>query len=219
MAHLSPAVLSARRRALSYRDADGLSELVVGVALMVFGSQDFFSAKLAPFGHLGQAAVALCIMALYLLLMIGSTRIIEWLKEELVYPRTGYVATANENVGPEGARRNSWHVFLAIALMVAVISLAASLVIYARWIWAIGLFVLYAFYLLVSGQFRRDPLRSWLFLVPLAVGMTWWAFLKPSPPFISLLVIVGAALVLAGFIRLAVYLLRNPRPRSPENVA
>jgi hypothetical protein len=112
MAYLSPSVLSARQRAHSYRDADGLSELVVGAALMVFGSRDFFSAKLAPLGHLGQTAVALCIMALYMLLMIGSTGIVEWLKEQLVYPRTGYVSTQNENGGEQGARRNSFYVLL-----------------------------------------------------------------------------------------------------------
>jgi hypothetical protein len=219
MAHLSPAVLSARQRAHSYRDADGLSELVVGTALMVFGSQDFFSAKLAPLGHLGQAAVALCIMALYVLLMIGSTRIAEWFKEQLVYPRTGYVSPQNENGGGQGARGNSFYVLLAIAFIVAVISFAASFVIYARWIWAIGMFLLYAIYLLASGQVRRDPVRSGLFLVPLVAGMAWWALLKPSPPIVSLLVVVGAALTLAGLNRLAVYLLRSPRPGSPENAA
>ena len=212
MSDLTPSVLTARQRALYYRDASGISELVVGAALIVFGSQDYVSAKLVPLGHMGQVLVALGIILVYGLLMLGNKAIVEWLKERLIYPRTGYVCTPDEHVRTETERRGSFPIFLVLAAIIGFGFFASSFVTYARWIWSVGMFVLFASYVFVSGQFKLDPARSLLCLVPMTGGLAWWTFAKPSPPLDWLLVVVGASLSFTGLIRLLVYLFRNPRP-------
>jgi hypothetical protein len=212
--HPLQSVLTARQRALSCRDANGISELVIGVALIVFGSQDYLASKLAPFGTLGRVSVVLGIIVLYGLLMLGNRAIAEWIKERLIYPRTGYASTPEEDGKTESERKGSFYAVLALALMIGVVFFASSFVIHARWICFVGTLLLFGCYVFVSGQFRLDPVRSLLFLTPLVGGLTWWAFSKPSPPFTSLLVVVGASLAFAGLICLVVYLVRNPRPSS-----
>jgi hypothetical protein len=212
--HPRQSVLTARQRALSYHHANGISELVIGVALIVFGSQDYLASKLAPFGTLGRVSVVLGVIVLYGLLMLGNRAIAEWIKERLIYPRTGYVSTPEEDGKTESERKGFFYVLLALALMIGVVFFASSFVIHARWICSVSILLLFGCYVFVSGQFRLDPVRSLLFLTPLVGGLTWWAFSKPSPPFTSLLVAVGASLAFAGLICLVVYLVRNPRPSS-----
>lgn len=214
MSHLTHSVRTSRQRALSYRDANGISELVIGVALIVFGSQDYLACKLARFGTLGRVSVVLGIIALYGLLMLGNRAIAEWLKERIIYPRTGYVSTPEGDGRTESERKGSFQVLLALAVMIGVVFFASSFVLHARWICSVGILLLFGSYVFVSGQFKLDPVRSLLFLTPLVGGLTWWAFSKPSPPIASLLVVVGASLAFAGLICLVVYLVRNPRPSS-----
>lgn len=214
MSPLTHSVRTARRRALSYRDANGIAELVIGVALIVFGSQDYFASKLAPFGTLGRVSVVLGIIVLYGLLILGNRAIAEWMKERLIYPRTGYVSMPEEHGRTESERKGSFYVVLALALMIGMVFLASRFVLHARWIFSVGILLLFGSFVFVSGQFKLDPVRSLLFLTPLVGGLTWWAFSKPSPPLNSLLVVVGASLAFAGLICLLVYLVRNPRPPS-----
>lgn len=213
MSHLTPSVLAARQRARYYRDASGISELVIGAALVVFGSQDYLASKLAPFGHLGRVILVVVILILYGLLMLGNKRIVEWIKERLIYPRTGYVSTQDEADKGETAR-SPFPVILVLVLIIGVVSFASGYANYARWIWSAAMLLLFGSYVFLSGQFELDPRRSWLFLIPLVGGLAWWNFSKPSPPFMSLAVVVGASLAFASLIRLFTYLVRNPGPPS-----
>ena len=210
----TPSLLEARQRARYSRDANGLSELVVGLALLVFGSQDYFNVVLAPFGALGRVLVVLAIIVLYGLLMLANKAIAEWIKERLVYPRSGYVAVPDEVDSARAANGDSTYLFLGLAVIIGVVFFASSFVIRARWIWSLAILLLFAAYVFASGQFKLDPLRSSLFLVPLVGGLAWWTFSRPIPSFNSLLAVVGGSLAIAGAIRLSLYLHRNPRPEQ-----
>jgi len=217
MSHPTPSVFTARQRALYHRDANGISELVVGLALMIFGSQRYyFSVVLAPFGALGRVLVVLVIIALYGLLILNNKAIVERIKERLVYPRTGYVdvATPDEEAKAETGNGDSSYVFLSLAIIIGLAVFASSSIIPHRWIYSVAILLLFASYVFASGQFKLDPWRSALFLFPLAGGLAWWTFWRPIPRFNSLLEVVGGSLAVGGAIRLSLYLHRNRQPSS-----
>jgi hypothetical protein len=209
-----PSILDARQRARYHRDANGISELVVGLALLIFGSQHYFSVVLAPFGALGRVLVVLVIIVLYGLLMLNNRAIAERIKERLVYPRTGYVAAPDEETTAGAANGDSSYVFLTLATIIGLALFASSSIIPDRWIYSTAILLLFASYVFASGQFKLDPLRSALFLVPLAGGLAWWTFSRPIPRFNLLLEVVGGSLAIGGAIRLSLYLHRNPRSTS-----
>jgi hypothetical protein len=217
VAHLSSSVLHARQRASYYRDANGISDFVIGSALLVFGSRDYLAAKFAPWGKLGQAALVLGLTVLYGFMIVGSRSIAEWIMARLIYPRTGYVATDEDTEESWTRPKTPFWVFLALALMVVSVVLGAFFPAYVRLFWPIAIFLLFFSYVFFSGRYRLDPSRSLLFLIPLIGGLAWWEFSRPNPPLDSLLLVVGGSFVFAGLIRLCIYLLRNPRPAQPQS--
>jgi hypothetical protein len=211
VSNLTPSVLTARRRALYYSDANGITEVVVGAALIVFGSRDYFAAKLAPLGTFAREFAFFGTIILYGLLILGNKRIAEWLKERLIYPRTGYVSTPDEDEEIGASPRESLLVVLAFLIGIVLFAFFAF---HARWILSLAMLLLFTSYVFVSGQSKLDPLRSSLFLIPLIGGLAWWTFAKPIPSFNSLFTVLGGSLAIAGAIRLSLYLHRNPQPNS-----
>src|SRR5271165_3373192 len=176
-------ILAARQRAFHYRDADGISECLTGLGLALIGSQDFFQAKLAPFGTFARVIPLVGFLVLFSALLLGNKAITEWIKERLIYPRTGYVAPREDEANQEVSGRNFLYIFLIFTYFFAVIFLASRFPAQSRWIWSAAAILLQISVMFISGEYKRDPLHCVLFLVSLLAGLWWWTFSVPSPPF------------------------------------
>jgi len=219
-------VLDASQRAWRYWFSDGLTNLVVGVGILLM-SYSIMNPPHWPPKPFALAAWAIALV-LYVLTTVRHREIVEWLKAKTTYPRTGYVSTpANDPLcmaatslrggspQPEeatrlaAARRRS--VYLKLALVV--VASIGMIVIHQSWKWiAAGIIIAIAM-LIARKQYRV----SWIIPVGfplLGLYLTLYATDRHTAPSHFLLG-WGVLFVLDGGYTLVRYLLANPLPKEP----
>lgn len=210
-----PSLLSARERAISYRNADGISECLMGLVLALIGSQDFLQSVFARYGALGRLIPLLAFLVLFPALLLGNHSIAEWFRERLVYPRTGYVAPQEQEDQLRAFRKHVPYAVMVLAFLAGFIFIARIPFLQARWLWAAAIVLPLLYLMIATRMYQTDLLRCALFLVPLVLGLFWWTFSKPTPPISTVGLVLGASLFSSGVVHLFLYLLRNPRPSTP----
>jgi hypothetical protein len=81
----------AEKRSWSYWFVDGLPQLLIGVSALLFGV--YMSVADTPSTSRGASVLSLVALGIYLVLLVWGTQLLEWLKERITYPRTGYAAS------------------------------------------------------------------------------------------------------------------------------
>jgi len=92
MPEASSAILEAKRRARDYWDIDGLPSLLAGANTVCVGVL-----LLPTLTHRSRWGAVLVLGLVALLFLSESKKTLEWLKNRITYPRTGYVAPPNAN--------------------------------------------------------------------------------------------------------------------------
>ena len=81
----------AEKRSWTYWFIDGSPQLLIGLAALLFGV--YLICSTSSYANTTLSILALVSLCLYLLLLMRSTQILEWLKTRITYPHTGYTAT------------------------------------------------------------------------------------------------------------------------------
>lgn len=225
-------VVRAEQRAWNYWFVDGLPSLVSGVACVLIATS-LLSGATRP-RHTILVIVGIVSLLLYVFLLIRLKNVVEWLKERITYPRTGYVAPPNFpdnealpvhlttlSLGQTEARRASEvdqqyrdrkHLMWMIIVLAAVAA-AATWFIESRWIClVVGIGVGGALWLAT----RKKQRISWIEITAMPL-VGFWAFLVPVHRQDRLLVFVaggGIALIISGTVSLIRYLRQNPVARG-----
>lgn len=227
-------VVDAKQQAWQYWFEDGLTHLLLGIAILSISICTLYPPRPRAFWQL---AIWAAMLTLYTALMLRQRQILEWLKTKITYPRTGYVQSpfdvtdlaASPNMIELGltaaderraeARRllvaQRRQVSLAAALAVA--GSLALLLIESRWAYTV-IGVLFA---LALWALRRNERVSWIAIVGLPIlGICMTVFSVPGsyPPnrVAWFMAGWGGLFVLDGTIALTRYLLRNPMSKVAE---
>lgn len=227
-------VVDAKQQAWQYWFEDGLTHLLLGIAILSISICTLYPPRPRAFWQL---AIWAAMLTLYTALMLRQRQILEWLKTKITYPRTGYVQSpfdvtdlaASPNMIELGltaaderraeARRllvaQRRQVLLAAALAVA--GSLALLLIESRWAYTV-IGVLFA---LALWALRRNERVSWIAIVGLPIlGTCMTVFSVPGsyPPnrVAWFMAGWGGLFVLDGTIALTRYLLRNPMSKVAE---
>jgi len=221
-----PPVLAAEQRAWNYWFVDGLTNLVVGVNLLIFTLPMSYPLHWLP----RPLAVAVSLAAMVVYLWIGThyRQIIEWLKTKTTYPRTGYVEPPTDNPlggnlvsvslqddGPPPEvqmlrmqRRMTW----TIAVALAAVASFSFIVIQARWKWTAAA-TLFSIAMIIA---RRDFRMSWIPPVGFPIlGLCITTFAPAHTGGAYFVGGMGLLFVLDGGSTLVRYLLENPRQKAP----
>jgi len=230
----SPSVLDVKQRAWQYWFADGLTHLLLGVAILSISICMVYTPRPGAFGQL---AVWGAMLALYVMLMLRQRPILEWLKTKITYPRTGYAQSPFDVADMAGApgivelgleaadeRRaeaqrlvSAQRKQLSLVAALAMAGSIAMLLIESQWVYTV-IGVLFAVGL---WALRKNEKVSWLSIVGLPIlGVCMTIFLAPGgnrPNRLAWFMAGwGGLLVLDGAIALLRYLLRNPLPKVAE---
>ena len=230
----APPLSDAKQQAWQYWFEDGLTHLLLGIAILSISICTLYPPRPRAFWQL---AIWAAMLTLYTALMLRQRQILEWLKTKITYPRTGYVQSpfdvtdlaASPNMIELGltaaderraeARRllvaQRRQVSLAAALAVA--GSLALLLIESRWAYTV-IGVLFA---LALWALRRNEKVSWIAIVGLPIlGICMTVFSVPGsyPPnrVAWFMAGWGGLFVLDGTIALTRYLLRNPMSKVAE---
>ena len=220
----STGVLDAKQRASEYWFVDGLTYLLLGLALLSISICMLFPPRPRAFWQLGLWAA---LLGLYIASLLWQRQILEWLKARITYPRTGYVqspfdrtASGLVELGLEGRdeRRAAAERLAAdqrkrllLAASLAVAGSLAMLLIDSRWVYT-AVSVLFAS---AMWPLRKHEKVSWITIAGLpALGVYMTISVAPGayPPHrvAWLMAGWGGLFVLEGTIALTRYLLRNP---------
>jgi hypothetical protein len=230
-ADLDSAVQDARVRSKRDRDSDGLSYLVFGALLILWGAKGYMEAKLHPYPPPGGVSGPfdsahffgspkdwlLDLAGAVLLISLARLQeIIEWVKRRITYPRTGYVATV-------GARELEFgHILMMAPVFVIILGAPFSDSPVARhcglWIVAASFLVSFAGVL----RCRRARAPEFLYIAFPAAGFVfWWNFVSwehfirgSTLIMASLFTVQGIGFVAIGLIHLFFYLRHNPRTQG-----
>ena len=232
----SSTISLAERRSWAYWFVDGLPQLLIGVSSLLFGFYFITSGN----RHTSHTASILGLVGflIYLFLLVRGTQILEWLKERITYPRTGYAASpyfaeksnlacvAELNLSPlhggdasltaelkEARDERTRHLVLTYFLIAC--GCLAMWLIHAPWVCAVtGLLTGFLLWLAT----RTDARLSWIIVLGfplLGFGMT---ALQIAPRQRVNVFIFGAGFLflLEGLVALLLYLRRNPVARTSE---
>jgi hypothetical protein len=227
-------VIDAKQQAWRYWFVDGLTHLLLGIAILSISICTLYPPRPRAFWQL---AIWAAILTLYMALMLRQRQIVEWLKTKITYPRTGYVQSpfdvtdlaASPNMielglaGADERRAEARRLLVAqrrqvsLAAALAVAGSLAMLLIESRWVYTVsGLLFALALWAL-----RRNEKVSWIAIVGLPIlGACMTVFFVPGsyPPnrVAWFMAGWGGLFVLDGTIALTRYLLRNPMPKVAE---
>jgi hypothetical protein len=229
MAVSSPPILNAGQRAWRYWFADGLTNLVLGVNMLLMAFCLLFPPRWPP-TLLAVAAWAVALVS-YVVIAVRHREIVEWLNTKTTYPRTGYVQTpvddplitstltmvslrddpqaSEEATRVRASQTRSAYLMLGLVLL----AMFALIGVHYRWVWtAAGILVGVAM-AVTRTQYRV----SWIVpigfpLVGLYMTLYVTSWLKAPAYFI---VGWGIIFVLDGGTALIRYVLQNPAPRVP----
>lgn len=220
-------VLEAEQRAWRYWFADGVTNLVVGVSILLMAFCILDPPRWPP----SPLAVAVWATALvgYVVLMMRHRDVVEWLKARTTYPRTGYVQApcpeadlvavslrGSEATPPEELQRFRSGRRTRALLMLALVLVASfgMIIFHTRWVFtAAGVIVAAAMWIA-----RKDYRLSWI--VPAGfplVGLyvTFFVASRHQAP-AHFLAGWGLLFLLDGAVTLIRYLLENPAPKTPQ---
>ena len=231
MEHLNASLIqTAEQRASRYWFADGLSTLVTGAAMLLIGL------FLGSHNHQPKpvyVVLELGVIGLYLVLMIGQRPIVDWLKERITYPRTGYVRPPDCAEGyaapPElpslfaprdeaSARsRTDATIRLVCAAAIVLLACATLMLTHNRWFFAAGGCLMSAAFWLFDRQHRQ---LTWIAFAGFPLfGLYMTAFrpnLATSPDRLDYFLAAGGALfLLDGAVALVRYVVQNPVAKVP----
>ncbi|MGA2263671.1 MAG: hypothetical protein ABSH28_19820 [Acidobacteriota bacterium] len=214
---------SAARRAAAYWFSDGLPDMIAGVAFLAVGGARWWEEVDYPPWPLS-GLVTGAALAVGALVLWKYRAILEFLKERLTYPRTGYVRAPSltpdpgptvlglspRTETPPGAANASRY----FVLFTGGWGLGACVflpLLGAGWVWPIVTFLL-AGLLFFLTRHTEHPC-DWPGLVPLAAS--GFAFvhreMTPNGRAGALTAVMGTYLLVRGLWTLALYLRRHPR--------
>lgn len=227
-------VSDVKQQAWQYWFVDGLTHLLLGIAILSSSICMLYPPRPRAFWQL---AIWAATLTLYAALMLRQRQILEWLKTKITYPRTGYVQSPFDvrdlavspnmielGLAPDDERRAEAQRLLvaqrrqlwrAAALVVA--GSLAMLLIESRWVYTV-VGVLFA---LAMWALRRNEKVSWVAIVGLPIlGTCMTVFFVPGsyPPnrVAWFMAGWGGLFVLDGTIALTRYLLRHPMSKVAE---
>ena len=184
----------------AYRDSqqDGLMEVMMGVILMTFGG--FFYSP---------------IFAFYILLIIFSGKIVEFIRRRYTHPRIGFVKFHEEN--PKDALTGVFlFEFAVIVIMFTLISIVGDVKDYSQWVKWSPLF----FGMILVGPFAHAASRSGsvrytgyaILSVVLGLFFSIIEFGSGCTGLILYLVFIGAFLFLSGLVIFSLFIRKYPLP-------
>ena len=186
----------------AYRDSqqDGLMEVMMGLILITFGG--FFYSP---------------IFAFYILLIVFSGKIVEFVRRRHTYPRIGFVKFREEN--PKDALTGVLlFEFAVIVIIFTLISISGDVADYSRWVnWA-PLF----FGMILVGPFahaasRSGSVRYYGYAILSVILGLFFSLIEFGSGFTGLilyLVLIGGFLVLGGLVIFIRFLRKYPLPEK-----
>ena len=227
---ISPShIFNAEQRAWRYWFADGLTNLLLGVNMLLMAFCLLFPPRWPP-ALPAMAAWGLALVS-YLAISIRHREIVEWFKTKTTYPRTGYVQTPTDDpliassltmvslsddplVSEEAARVRASRTRTAYLMLgLVLLAMFALIGVHHRWVWAAAGILVGAAMAAARQQYRV----SWIVpigfpLVGLYMTLYVTSWLKAPAYFI---VGWGIIFVLDGGSALIRYLVQNPGPKAP----
>ena len=191
----------------AYRDSqqDGLMEVMMGLILMTFGG--FFYST---------------VFAFYILLIVFSGKIVEFVRRRYTYPRIGFVKFHREN--PKDALTGVFlFEFAVIVIIFTLISIFGDVKDYSQWVKWSPLF----FGMILVGPFAHAASRSGsirytgygILSVVLGVFFSLIEFGSGYTGLILYLVFIGAFLFLSGLVIFTLFLRKYPLPAEEAHDA
>ena len=186
----------------AYRDSqqDGLMEVMMGLILITFGG--FFYSP---------------IFAFYILLIVFSGKIVEFVRRRHTYPRIGFVKFHREN--PKDALTGVLlFEFAVIVIIFTLISISGDVADYSRWVnWA-PLF----FGMILVGPFahaasKSGSVRYYGYAILSVILGLFFSLIEFGSGFTGLilyLVLIGGFLVLGGLVIFIRFLRKYPLPEK-----
>ena len=216
------------RRAASYWFADGLPEIVFGLALVVFATLAFLWRAFAPQPWIDSDwIIVYASMLVYLFLERG---ILDFLKSRITYPRTGYVQPPKEggwsrrplntlSLRPElpgDENATFFQLRTGGPILVFFFLFMPSEQPLGRWLVPLAMPIV-AIILYAASRMSERPYRWWSALVLALTGPACLLVNVPRSfqPTLPLL-LTGGWLLAEGMGRLLGYLRMNPYPRTVE---
>jgi len=191
----------------AYRDSqqDGLMEVMMGLILMTFGG--FFYST---------------VFAFYILLIVFSGKIVEFIRRRYTYPRIGFVKFHEEN--PKDALTGVFlFEFAVIVIIFTLISIFGDVKDYSQWVKWSPLF----FGMILVGPFAHAASKSGsirytgyaILSVVLGVFFSLIEFGSGYGGLILYLFLIGAFLFLSGLVIFSLFLRKYPLPAEEETDA
>ncbi len=186
----------------AYRDSqqDGLMEIMMGLILMTFGG--FFYST---------------VFAFYILLIVFSGKIVEFVRRRYTYPRIGFVKFRREN--PKDALTGVLLFELAvIVIMFTLISIFGNVTDYSSWVkWSPLFFGMILVGPFAHAQSRSGSIRYYgyaILSVILGLVFSLIEFGSGCTGLILYLVLIGGFLVLGGLVIFIRFLRKYPLPET-----
>jgi hypothetical protein len=225
---MKDASVSYGRRAAAYWFADGLPEILSGLALVITAAMAFTWRIYAP--KSSEEFDRLIVFAGLILYFLVERRVLDFLKSHVTYPRTGYVQPPEESqlrvqtltvlsLRPDPPAKENVTFFKrrVVGLIWWVFWVAIGIPA-GRWVMPVLMAALAVTLYLVNRR-SEHPYRWWSALI---LGLTGLVFVwvdVPAPLQRPLpLLLAGAWLAAQGACTLVHYLRANPYPRTAEGV-
>lgn len=186
------------RRAYRAMQRDGVTEVLVGLVLLVTGGT-------------WRTGAAAGILAMFMVLYMR--KILEYIKERVTYPRVGYAKLPEENSAETGKGILLFMVAVLIVLGIGVALFYGGLTYHLIYQWLptfFGLMMLGAF------TYMRDKTGDPIYLAYIAysvltgVAFSLINFGDPNARFTLYMVLLGVSFIAAGGVRLALFVRRYP---------
>ncbi len=225
---MKDASVSYGRRAAAYWFADGLPEILSGLALVITAAMAFTWRIYAPKSP--EEFDRLIVLAGLILYFLVERRVLDFLKSHVTYPRTGYVQPPEESQlrvqtltvlslrpDPPAKENTTFFKWRVVGLIWWVIWVAIGIPA-GRWVMPVLMAALAVTLYLVNRR-SEHPYRWWSALI---LGLTGLVFVwvdVPAPLQRPLpLLLAGGWLLAQGACTLVNYLRANPYPRTAEGV-
>jgi len=196
-------------RASQYWMEDGLVEIMLGL-IMAGPSCLFLAVGAIPRGPLLDVMSLGGVQALFLAIGLSIPWGFKKLKQRIAFPRRGYVALSRPT------KMFRIFMFAIFAIFAALFRLLASRD-WSRMAVPVTALV-FALALILLGLQVRLPRMVWEGLLPLGFGALLYFFtaVKGSKGVVTLMVMIGASLVILGALQLRSFRQANPRPEETE---
>ena len=193
---------------------DGLTEIALGLVLLLLGGYFFAMAAVPEDSSLGGI-----LTVLFVLVIVSAgflvNRLLRFLKRHITYPRTGYVTFKKKEPGPKRRVATAVVAMIISAALAALYSRAPSLKVLFPAVNGLLFAIAVLFIANRIGLIRFYVLAAASALIGFGIAAAGIGDIKGIGLFY---LIYGAAIVVSGLAALVVYLRRNPRPaaETPE---